>query len=372
MNPNDWTPTFEMFKQHLVALPPLNLAINAGISATILLGAWFLAWGLGVLLDHMSCHIAGLQREKAVRKAMRLTHFLITLAITVIALIAIAAVWGFDLLNWISEGVGQKFVRSLLKLFVVLILTAAAFEAIGIFVTYLLLRVKGRQSDDPRRLAQFDTLGPILRRSLQMLILVIGIMTFLGQLGVQIAPLLAGAGVVGIAIGFGAQTLVKDFFTGFFLLIEDVVAVGDVVTIASSTGEIENMTLRYISLRDFDGTLHVFPYGEAQIIHNLTKTFSYFVFDLPVAASVDVDKAITLICEAAADLRQTSDFGPLILAPVEVAGVDYMADFGVLIKSRIRTQPQERWKVGRELNRRIKKAFDASGIVLGHKGAYAP
>jgi len=186
----------------------------------------------------------------------------------------------------------------------------------------------------------------------------------LSEVGVQIGPLLAGAGVVGIAVGFGAQTLVKDFLTGLFLIAEDIVSVGDIVRIGDSGGLVEEMTLRTIRLRDFDGALHVFPYGEAQVVHNLTKTFSYSVFDLQISYGSSIDAALRLMREVGEEMRLDPGFSDKILEPIEVVGVDNLADSGVVLKARIKTRPLEQWTVGREYNRRIKHAFDAAGVEI--------
>jgi len=358
---------------HLSALTPQAMALNAGLTVAVVILCGLAVWGISAALCHTVGHIPGYGRaagREAIRKALRITRAAIVLILTVIGIVLAGAIWGVDIFAWMSASLAGKLSHTMLTLFIVLAITAVAFETASLFIGYTLGRLKARKGLDLRRGAQIDTLGPIIRRTLQAAILAVGIMTFLSQLGVQIAPLLAGAGVVGIAIGFGAQTLVKDFFTGFFLLIEDVVAIGDIVTIGNSTGEVEEMTLRYISLRDFDGTLHVFPYGEAQIIHNLTKSFSRYVFDLPVTLASDIDTAIRLIRETGEILQSDPEWKPLIIEPIEVMGVDMLADFGALIKARITTTPHERWRVGREFHRRIKLAFDGAGIGIGHKGAY--
>jgi small conductance mechanosensitive channel len=183
-------------------------------------------------------------------------------------------------------------------------------------------------------------------------------------LGIEIGPLLTGAGIVGIAVGFGAQTLVKDYLTGFSLILEDIVSVGDVVLIGDSGGLVEATTLRTIRLRDFDGTLHVIPYSEAQIVHNLTKTFSYYVFNLPISYDSDIDQALDLMRFVGGQMQEEEAFKDAILEPIEVVGVDQLADSGVVLKARIKTAPIQQWTVGREYNRRIKLAFDKAGIEI--------
>jgi small conductance mechanosensitive channel len=186
----------------------------------------------------------------------------------------------------------------------------------------------------------------------------------LGEVGVKIGPLLAGAGVVGLALGFGAQTIVKDFLTGLFLIIEDIVSVGDIIRIGESGGLVEQMTLRTIRLRDLDGTLHVFPYGEAQVVHNLTKTFSYYVFDLQVSYGSNIDRALEVMRTVGDGLKSDPAFADFILEPIEVLGVDRLGDSGVVLKARIKTAPIKQWVVGREYNRRIKLAFDREGVEI--------
>jgi moderate conductance mechanosensitive channel len=247
-----------------------------------------------------------------------------------------------------------------------LIMATLAIEAVGLFSRRALRRLR-HSSSDPRRAAQLETLGPLIRRVLQLVIIVLAIMTLLSQVGVQIAPVLAGAGVLGVAVGFGAQTIVKDVLTGLFLIIEDIVAVGDIVQIQTFSGKVEDMTLRTIRLRDADGTLHIFPYGESQVIHNMTKTFSYAAFDIPVKYDSDLEKAMEVMKATGAELRGDPEVGRMILDDIEIAGVDLLSDVGILIKGRIRTQPLERWKVLRTYYRRVKPALDAAGIQITHK-----
>jgi moderate conductance mechanosensitive channel len=194
-------------------------------------------------------------------------------------------------------------------------------------------------------------------------LLVVGLLTFLSELGVKVGPLLASAGVVGIAVGFGAQTLVKDFLTGLFLIAEDVVSVGDNVRIGEASGTVEAMTLRTIRLRSMNGTLHIFPYSEAQVIHNRTKVFSSYLFEIPISYDADVDRALEVMQSLGDELEQEPAFRPLITRPFEVLGVDKLSESAVTLKARVTTQPRAQWKVGREYHRRLKKAFDAEGIA---------
>ncbi len=353
---------------HLMGLGPAALAINAGLTVVAIAVAAAVAWGINWAMARAVArlpHGAG-RRDLKNSRALRLTRWVLNLIVTATAVVVVAGIWGIDILAWASEGEGQRIATTSMRVVTVLVLTAVAMEAVNLFTRVTIHRLHSR-GGDPRREAQLETLGPIVRRILQAVIMVLAIMTLLSQVGVQIGPILAGAGVAGIAVGFGAQTLVKDFFTGFFLLVEDIVAIGDVVQIQAFAGQVEDMTLRTIRLRDSDGTLHIFPYGEAQIIHNMTKTFSYAAVDLPVKYDTDVDHAMQVMRDTAAELRKDARFGPMTVEDMEIIGVDLLSDVGVLLKGRIRTQAAERWVVLREYNRRIKRAFDAAGIVITHK-----
>ena len=173
--------------------------------------------------------------------------------------------------------------RGVIRVIVIIAIAAAALEIINLIARTLLDRVAKRSADHRRRAAKLRTVAPLISGLINAIIILVAIAMVLAEAGIQVAPLLAGAGVAGIAIGFGAQSLVKDLFTGAFLVIEDIVSHGDIVEIGGMTGKVEAMTLRTIRLRSFDGTLHIFPYGEAQVIHNKTSSFSTFAFELQVS-----------------------------------------------------------------------------------------
>lgn len=341
-------------------------AQTAGVIVAGLVGLWLIRQGMCLVLKL----VPGLNkadREAQAGKALGLTTVALSFVVVVAAALWVSQIWGIDIAGWSATPLGRKLTGTGISLIVVVVGAAIALEATSLALHFSLARLKRRTDRDVRRAAQLNTLGPIASSAVQITIVVLAAMTVLSQVGVQIAPILAGAGVVGIAIGFGAQTLVKDIFTGFFLIIEDIVAVGDIVQIQAFGGEVEKMSLRTIRLRDFDGTLHIFPYGEAQIIHNMTKNFSYAAVDLPVKVDTDIDHALTVMRTTAETLRKDAEFGPMILGDIEIAGVDMLSDIGIILKARIRTQPLERWRVLREYNRRIKQAFDAEEIVLTHK-----
>ena len=192
---------------------------------------------------------------------------------------------------------------------------------------------------------------------------VVGIIC-LDQLGLDVAPILAGAGIVGLAVGFGAQNLVRDVIAGFFLVLENQVRVGDVAVVNGTGGLVEAITFRTIVLRDLAGVVHVVPNGAIDTLANMTKGWSGYVIDVGVAYKEDTDRVAELMTEVGESLRQDPRFAASILEPIEVFGVDDFTDSAVTIKARLKTLPIQQWTVGREYRRRLKKAFDAHGIEI--------
>lgn len=216
------------------------------------------------------------------------------------------------------------------------------------------------------------TLIGLLQTVATTVIWAVVIIISLAQMGLNIAPILAGAGIVGLAVGFGAQNLVRDVISGFFFIMENHIRVGDVVVANGTGGLVESMTYRILVLRDLAGTVHVFPYGTITSLSNMTKEWSAYLMDIGVAYKEDTDRVVKVMQEVAEDLRQDSEYGPKILGPLEVFGVNDFGDSAVVIKARLRTLPIEQWMVGREYRRRLKKAFDAHGIEIPfpHRSIY--
>jgi moderate conductance mechanosensitive channel len=208
------------------------------------------------------------------------------------------------------------------------------------------------------------TIGGVFRKSVSAVIWVIAVIMALREAGFDIAPILAGAGVVGLAVGFGAQNLVRDVISGVFLLLEDQIRVNDVAVINGTGGQVEQINLRTTVLRGLDGTLYVFPNGSVTSLANMTHGFSYYLFDIGVAYKEDTDRVVEVLQEIANGMMQEEPYKQDILEPLEVLGVDKFADSAVIIKVRIKTMPVRQWVVGREMNRRIKKEFDRLGIEI--------
>lgn len=255
--------------------------------------------------------------------------------------------------QWLFEISG--FVFSSLLVFLIVIL---AWEGINAAMEY------GMNENSSLNSARVKTLIPVVRNLAFFVILLLSSLVILSELGIDIVPLLAGAGVLGIAIGFGAQTMVKDFLTGFVIVLEDLIQVGDVVGIGDRTGIVEKITLRKVQIRNLDGTVHTVPHSEISVVDNLTKEFSYYLLKVGVAYKEDTDNVIECLESIDSELRQDSRFGAKILAPIQILGVDEFADSAVIIKARTKTAPHEKWSVGREFNRRMKNLFDEKGIEI--------
>jgi len=190
-------------------------------------------------------------------------------------------------------------------------------------------------------------------------------MLVLGELGISVAPILGAAGVVGLAVGFGAQSLVKDYFTGFFLLLENQISTGDIVKLSGDhAGFVEEVTLRYVRLRDYDGRVHYVPNSQITSVINLTRGYSFAVLDIGVAYRENVDDVMAVMQDVARGMRADAAFSERILEDLEMAGVDQWADSAVIIKCRFKVVAMQQWAVKREYLRRLKLAFDAHGIEI--------
>lgn len=265
------------------------------------------------------------------------------------------------------EQLGKQFVNWLLtEGILILIILASMVIAFAILKRVLKQMQTFFEGNipDPSQIQRASTLTNVLGDLIRVVIISVGVITILSQLGIDLGPILVAAGIGGIAFGFGAQSLVKDVISGFFILLENQIRVGDVVNIAGSGGLVEDVGLRTITLRDLSGNVHIVPNGTIDKVTNMTKGFSRYVFNVGVAYREDVDEVMAVLKEVAADLQQDPEFGPDILEPLEMLGVDQFADSAVIIKCRFTTKPIRQWAIGREMNRRIKKAFDTRGIEI--------
>ena len=280
-----------------------------------------------------------------------------------LALLAILQAWQIDSFAWFSTDAGRDVLGRALAIAAILVVAVIVWEiANGLIVRYLSAR--GRDGQAVVRSARVRTLLPLARNTLLIVICAAALFGTLGELGLNIAPLLAGAGVVGLAVGFGAQTLVRDVIGGVFILFEDQIAVGDVVEVAGKSGVVEAMTIRSITLRDLYGNLHIMPFSAVSTVTNMTRDFAYAVVDVPLGVREDVDAATAAIRKAEADLKADPELARALTAPLEVLGIERIADTGVVVRVRLRTRPGQQWGVGRAFNRAIKHRFDQEGIAM--------
>ena len=217
---------------------------------------------------------------------------------------------------------------------------------------------------DEAQTQRVNTLFRILKNFVSIAILIVVIMLVLSELGIEIGPLIAAAGVVGLAVGFGAQTLVKDIITGLFIILEAQITIGDIVEVAGHSGRVEAITIRTVRLRDINGHLHVIPFSEVTTVKNITQDQDYHSFEIGVSYNEDVDNVIETIEKVGKDLQKDKDFLSKINGEIEVFGLDKFEDSAIIIKGRIPTVHKQQWAVRREFNRRIKLAFDKGGIEI--------
>ncbi len=250
-----------------------------------------------------------------------------------------ARIAAIALLAWLGTAVAQRGIRS------------------------LRVRIAAR-FDDREAVQRAETLGRVFRYMAAVVISMVAGMLVLSELGISVAPILGAAGVVGLAVGFGAQSLVKDYFTGFFLLLENQIRQGDVVKLGENAGFVEEVTLRYVRLRDYDGNVHFVPNGMISAVVNMSRGHAQAVVDVGVGYAEDVDRVMDVMRAVGKALRDDPLHSARILDDLEVAGVERWADSAIVIRVRFRVAPLEQWTVRREFLRRLKIAFDANGIEI--------
>jgi small conductance mechanosensitive channel len=271
-----------------------------------------------------------------------------------------------ELLSRISElqsSYGGQMTITWLRIVIILIVAWIVIVILQRAIREFRQRIAARL-DDREAVKRAETLGRVFRYVVAVVISLVAGMMVLSELGISLAPILGAAGVAGVAIGFGAQSLVKDFFSGFFLLFEDQIRTGDVVRIAGHAGLVEEITLRHTRLRDYDGNVHYVPNGMIDSVVNMSRGYAQAVMDIGVAYRENTDHVYKVMRETARQMRADADFGPRILDDLEIAGVDKWAESAVVIRCRFKVVALEQWSVRREYLRRLKKAFEAAGIEI--------
>ena len=346
---------------------PVEVAVVAGLA---FIGAYFVS-SVAVRLVRWAAGLALGSAEKAhIRESARRP----ILVVRILTFLLVWALLAIPTLTALGLPLGIALDRSALRLW----LLASGVRIVAIIVVaWLVLRVAllatdrlsrelsaGEGVDVIERTKRAQTLGRLIHNVLAVLISSIALLMVLRELGVDIVPMLTGAGIAGVALGFGAQWLVRDVIAGFYLILDNQVRVGDVAAINGVGGVVEAINLRTIVLRDAEGTVHVFQNGAINTLSNRTKDFSFYVIDLNIAYGHDPDRVAAIARRVGEELQADPAFRPNILAPVEVMGVDAFLDSKITIKLRIKTLPQKQWDVGRELRRRLLLALDDDGIPL--------
>lgn len=255
-------------------------------------------------------------------------------------------------------------IKTLLRIFLIIGVAYFLNRLSKKLIVKLRDKLNARQLDNLEEIKRLNTLSMVLRYIVTTVILAIAVVEILHELGISIAPVLAAAGVVGLAVGFGAQSLVKDYFNGFFLLLENQIRKDDVVEIAGKAGLVEEITLRYIKMRDYEGNVHYVPNGQITTVTNRSRDFAYAVMDIRVGYDENIAKVMQIMHEVGAAIVQDEALQHKVLDKLEIAGVDNLAESAVIIRCRIKVRPLEQWTIKREYLKRIKNAFDAQQIEI--------
>ena len=265
---------------------------------------------------------------------------------------------------------GQNWlINELPGLLIALVLFFLAFKIIGFSLkklkrTLLNRADKNDKVDTVEAEKRILTLTSIIHGLIKIILWVIVVMIILQKFGLNIAPILAGAGIIGLAVGFGAQELVRDFISGFFIILENHIRSGDVAIINGTGGLVEKIEFRTTTLRDFSGVVHIFQNGKISDISNMTKDWSAMVFDIGVAYKENPQVVMDLMKQVGDELQNDPEFKDKIIEPMEIFGLDKFADSAIIIKARLKTKPIQQWAVGREYRKRLKYAFDQHNIEI--------
>jgi small conductance mechanosensitive channel len=342
------------------------VARATGLSILVILAARVLAHSIRSLSQrgfavspHLKTQFPTLE-QRANRYVPVLTG-LVSAVLYIVAGLTVLQAWEISAYAWLDTDLARRIGGDLLSIGLIVAAALAIWEIFASAIERYLGKINGGV---PRR-TRIRTMLPLLRTAMLSLIVVMAGLIILSHLGIDIAPLLAGAGIVGVAIGFGSQALVRDVITGLFILLEDQLAVGDIVDLGKDhTGVVEAISVRTIRLRDLSGTVHTVPFSEVTTVKNMTRDFAYVTARVTIAYGEDIDRVVEILREASADLMEDEAVRDLIIDPFEYLGVDALNEFSVVLLVRIRTLPSKQYAVGRAFNRRVKMAFDKYGITM--------
>ncbi len=342
---------------HLFLTTALVLIV-ARVSAILLFG---LADRLFSLNPELTARYPGLQ-HRASRYAP-ITRRTLGVAIVVVSVLVLLQLWGINALGWFDTSrIGARLVSAATSIALVALATLVLWEVANALLDGQVAHHVAQAQ--PARAARLRTLAPILRTSLLVVMLVFLLLTIMSELGVNTAPLLAGASIFGVALGFGSQKLVQDFITGIFLLLENAMQVGDWVTVSGLSGAVENLSIRTIRLRAGDGSVHIIPFSSVTSVTNVNRGIGNAAIGVAVAAAEDTDRVSELLKGIGAELRDDPTYGPMILSDLALWGIDKVDGSGITISGQIECTDGGRWGVQREFNRRMKRQLQSEGIQL--------
>ncbi len=292
-------------------------------------------------------------------------RFALTTLLVVLTGVAMLQAWGIGSLAFFwRDPLGSRITSATLTVTLAAMLAIAAWEGVNTGIDRQLERLA--LDAQAVRAARLRTLTPLMRTALLVVIVLVLGMTVLSEIGVNIAPLLAGAGIVGVALGFGSQKLVQDFITGIFLLLENAMQVGDAVTVAGLSGTVETLSIRTLRLRAGDGSMHIIPFSSVTTVNNANRDYANAAVGVAVGYAEDTDRVGAILAEIVAAMRRDARFAPMILDDFSLWGVDQLGEYSVTIKGQVQTTVDGRWPVQREINRRVKQRFAAEGIEVPH------
>ena len=303
-------------------------------------------------------------RQRAADRSISAFGFVSQLLLSVIVLLLILELWGVSVWSVLNSQLGAQIMTRGFVVVVTAAIVLSVIQGSNVLAEYILrprLTAQGETRELGRKLR---TLTPLVQTVLKAVVLFIAALVLLEQINIRTGPLLAGLGLFGIAVGLASQSLIKDIINGLFILFEDSISVGDIVTVRGISGTVEKITLRVVVLRDFEGDVHVVPNSTIDLVTNKTKVYSRYLLDVGVAYREDVDTVMEILREVDADMRRDMRFGYNMLEPIEIGGLDRFADSAVYMRARLKTRPGKQWEVGREFNRRMKKVFDERGIQI--------
>jgi len=347
--------------------------LNALLKSLLILFLAFLFWKVGQMAilgfssyiqsigtRYPDCEIRLCSYTNKMKKAFKVIVLILT------ALFLLQA-WGLRVFRFLSAY--SAYIYSLIRIPLTLVLAMLLIQISRLIISKLERLIQTRMESRPgaskiETEKQIKTIGEIIYKTVLITVWIVAVMMILKELGFDIKPILAGAGIVGLAVGFGAQNLVRDVISGLFMIIENQVRVGDVAILNGTGGLVEAVNLRTTVLRGLDGAVHIFPNGNINTLSNLTHNFSFYLFEIGVAYKENVDHVVEILKKISDEIMADPAYAPEILEPLEILGLDKFGDSAIIIKARIKTKPIKQWLVGREMNRRIKKRFDEENIEI--------